>query len=1289
MQGQSSALKIGGWEVSFGGLEDIRMRRILVISAVVLVAVMGTVEGSWLSVISPGYPIFPEHTYCNGIDGDDVVGYFSFDGVAYSFLYNKQSGEWYTFEFLDKAFGIDCGKIVGCWTDGCFYYGGFDVWFFYYPGSISTTAYDFDGIHNVGHYKDGSGNYHGYIYDGLDDWRTLDFPGATYTSAWGIDGHRIVGNYKDTDGNRHGFLYNGTNWITLDFPEATSTWAYGVDGGNIVGQYTDAWGNNHGFLYNGTSWKGFDFPGAESTKAMGIDGDFIVGSYRTTSGRWCGYICTTSDIEGAKLAVSSTFFFFIASEGGANPTEQVLSIRNIGSVAMNWEISEACNWLTVDPKSGTCIYEANDVNLNIDISGLVSGKYNCQITVTADGAKDSPQIIDVELIICADCTLPGSGTPEDPYQIWDANHMQAIGAVANYWDKHFLLCADIDLSGFTRTSFNIIGTDYDLSFTGFFDGNGHTISNLTYTSVDESYIGLFGYVDGGEIKNLGLINPNIGAGTGWNVGSLVGYLKDGTITNCCVEGGSVSGDEYVGGLVGSNYGTIANCSSNGSVSGDNQVGGLVGYNYDYSTITNSYSTCIVSGDRYVGGLLGSNSRSIIYNCYSTGSVSGTTTVGGLVGWNRYGTIKNCFSSVSVLGDSGVGGLVGSDFGGSITNCYSTGSVSGNVYVGGLEGYNRGTITKCYSTGSVAGGGGLVGSNGGKISFCYWDIETSGQTTSAGGVGLTTTEMQMAITFVCWAYEAVWTIDEGVDYPRLWWENKPGELITIYSYGGGSGELDDPYLIYTAEQFNKIGLFPCHLDKHFKLMADIDLIGYAGTSFNIIGNYEYPFTGVFDGNDNTISNFTYDSNNINYIGLFGGVGVGGVIKNLGLIEPNVCAGNGNYVGSLVADNYGTIANCHVEGGSVTGGDNVGGLVGDNPSGTITNCYAKGGSISGMVRVGGLVGRNSGTIINSCSTGSVSAGWDVGGLVGFNNRGKITNSYSIGSVSGDSEVGGLVGRQIFGTISNCYSTVSVSGDDNIGGLVGFDFQGSITNCYATGSVSGNKWIGGLVGYTNLGEVLASFWDIETSGQDTSDGGTGLPTEEMQMQVTFTDAGWDFDTPVWTIYDGVDYPRLWWEGMKVPMKLTPRTLNCRSKGDWVKAHLTLPEGFTVSDVDSNRPAVLHSYGFQSAPLYVFVNRDKLVEIEAAFEREQVCSLVGNWPEELIVAGFLSDGNIFLGTSTVRIIHPGMKVIEDLAWYWLNADCVHPDFCDGIDMNRDSLVNLLDYALLLNTQVEFVTDE
>jgi len=163
----------------------------------------------------------------------------------------------------------------------------------------------------------------------------------------------------------------------------------------------------------------------------------------------------------------------------------------------------------------------------------------------------------------------GSGTAEDPYLIYTPEQMNEIGAHRGDWDKHFKLMADIDLSAYTGTSFNIIGyygSQYDQKpFTGVFDGNGHTISNFTYTSTGTDYIGVFGHVDGpdAEIKDLGLINPSVDAGNGGRVGSLVGRIEEGSITSCYVEGGSVSGDSKVGGLVADNGGAITNCSSQG------------------------------------------------------------------------------------------------------------------------------------------------------------------------------------------------------------------------------------------------------------------------------------------------------------------------------------------------------------------------------------------------------------------------------------------------------------------------------------------------------------------------------------------------------------------------------------------------------------------------------------------------------------------------------------------------------------------------------------------------------
>ena len=510
----------------------------------------------------------------------------------------------------------------------------------------------------------------------------------------------------------------------------------------------------------------------------------------------------------------------------------------------------------------------------------------------------------------------GDGTAGDPFQINTPAQMDEIGQHSEDWGSYFILTADIVLSGYTGTAFHIIGNS-TTAFRGVFDGNGHTISNFTYNSTGTDRIGLFGYVYGlnAEIKNLGLIEANVDAGTGLMVGSLVGGLNDGTVTGCYAKGGRVEGEGYVGGLVG-------------KISG---------------TVSNSYATCSVSGGWRVGGLVGEN-WSMISTCYATGSVSG--------GWR-------------------VGGLVGENYG-AVSNSYATGSVSGT-------------------------GGGLVGYGVGVFSS-YWDIETSGQTDSAGGVGKTTAEMQMADTFVGWGCGGVWTLDEGVDYPRLWWEDVAGDVITnMPTYGGGSGEPNEPYLIGTAEELNTIGLVVCDWDKHFKLMVDIDLGAYTGTQFNIIGFTRIPFAGTFDGNGHTISNFSYGPTGSGYIGLFGYVGdPNAEIRDLGLINPNIDT-FWYWVGSL-----------------------VGGL----NDGTVTGCYAKGGRVEGEGYVGGLVGTISGTVSNSYATCSVSGDLDVGGLVGYNDYGTVSNCYAAGSVWGNSYVGGLVGGGPWGNVAASFWDIETS-------------------------------------------------------------------------------------------------------------------------------------------------------------------------------------------------------------------------------------------------------------------------
>ncbi len=343
----------------------------------------------------------------------------------------------------------------------------------------------------------------------------------------------------------------------------------------------------------------------------------------------------------------------------------------------------------------------------------------------------------------------GTGEPNDPYLIHTAGQMNAIGAEPNDWDKNFKLMADIDLSSYTGTEFNIIGyyESYDSinnkPFTGVFDGNNKKILSFNYSSTDRDGTGIFGYVKGknAEVRDLGLIDPNFDAGTGDYVGLLAGCLEQGAVINCYAVGSSVSGDFHVGGLVGANYGTISACYVIGTVSGNYQVGGLAGLNSSGGRISKCCSSCAVSGETSVGGLVGLDAG--------------------------YGTIADCHVTGSVVGTEKVGGLVGEIWHGTIINCYSAGNVTGTTDVGGLIG-GRDEFVEPECTDS------------------FWDIESSGQVSSAGGRGRTTAEMQTMSTFTDagWDFvgesvngtEDIWSICEGTNYPRLAWQIPAGDFV---------------------------------------------------------------------------------------------------------------------------------------------------------------------------------------------------------------------------------------------------------------------------------------------------------------------------------------------------------------------------------------------------------------------------------------------------------------------------------------------------------------------------------
>ncbi len=709
----------------------------------------------------------------------------------------------------------------------------------------------------------------------------------------------------------------------------------------------------------------------------------------------------------------------------------------------------------------------------------------------------------------------GTGEPSDPYQIATAEDLMLLGESPEDYDKHFILTADIDLDPNLpgRKVFDkaVIAPDnrndrwgdfQGTPFTGVFDGHGHNILHLTIEGGHN--LGLFGQLGqrdarAAAVKDLGVVDVNIN-GTGRYVGGLVGRNGSrntpGSDVTRCYSTGAVIAIRNVGGLVGSNKGDMTDCYSTGLISGRSYVGGLMGSNS--GSIATSYSTGSVSGtETVVGGLVGNNGGDVT-NCYSTGVVSGGEDVGGLVGKSR-GTLTQCYSSGAVNGNERVGGLVGSnyqlfggyvgpiqpfggDVGSHVSQCYNTGSVNGTWVVGGLVGDNDGVVTLCYSTGAVSGEkyvGGLVGSGSpATVTHSVWDTQTSGLSGSAGGVGLTTTEMMdpYMLGLNGFANDPNWVLDAAHDYPRLAWEGTPGGIIPepFIDWLEGQGTPEDPYRVDTADQLILLGKASILCDKHFVLGADIALDPNMPDGQVFGQAVILTFTGVFDGNGHTISNLTMRGGS--YLGLFGRLRNRAEVKNLGVVDVSV-TGTGRLVGGLLGCNHG--------------------------HGTITNCYTS-GTISGRTSVGGLIG------------------W---------NDGEVTGCYSAGTASGDGFIGGLVGYNV-GNVLNCYSTGSAIGSEFLGGLVGYNL-GNVLNCYSTGTVSYNWTCGGLVGGGDYYLVNNSVWDVETSGLLVSAGGRGLTTVEMQTASTFLEAGWDFvdetangTEDVWWILEGQDYPRLWWE-------------------------------------------------------------------------------------------------------------------------------------------------------------------
>ena len=684
-------------------------------------------------------------------------------------------------------------------------------------------------------------------------------------------------------------------------------------------------------------------------------------------------------------------------------------------------------------------------------------------------------------------------------------------------------------------------------FTGSFDGQGYDITGLFIHRPDEDGVGLFGcIIDGGVVENARVTQVDVTGRV--YVGALMG-LNLGTVSKSCSTG-SVSGSQAVGGVGGWNYGTVIGSYSGSSVSGDWAVGGLIGLNHNI--LHDSSATGSVTGEGEVGGLVGGNAWGGISDSYSGGSVVGKLSTGGLVGRNWGSSVSNShynYDEVRVNGQRviTVGALLDEDFeqwlandkllniGGRLTQedgRYLISSVSDfkqllafgqdsslefrlttdlnlaaepGFYIPYLAGkfdanghkisnlrLDLGSVSNVGLFGHLASGGELTG-------VTLENVDIVGATGVGGLVGLS--DGSVSNSYSGGSVSGSWNVGGLVG------EVHTGTLSNSYFSGSVSGDGAVGGLI---GWYNAGDVRNCYYNSD-----EVRVNGKRVITIGALSNDDFEQWLADDKSLDVNERLSQEDGYyvINDVGDFKQLLAFGQDSSLkfrlttdldlaaepGLYIPYMAGkfdGNGHKISNLRL-NFDFVAQIGLFGCIST-------------SGELTRVAAQNAHVTGCSTVGGLVGSNRGIVSHSYLMGSVTGSWSVGGLVGF-------NAWS-------------------GTVRECYSGGSVTAHyGTAGGLVGRN-DGAVHRSFAAGSVVSPSYAGGLVGYNRGSSTVSnSFWDVQASGTEESDGGTGKTTVEMQDILTFSSAGWSIiavapgetdRSHTWNVIDGQAYPFLSWQ-------------------------------------------------------------------------------------------------------------------------------------------------------------------
>jgi len=748
----------------------------------------------------------------------------------------------------------------------------------------------------------------------------------------------------------------------------------------------------------------------------------------------------------------------------------------------------------------------------------------------------------------------------------------------------------------------------DNPFKGNFDGQNHQIRSLFIDRPDETYVGLFGMTEGDSLfKNIEMVDVNITAGnevgslaavmegeiidshvsgqvTGDDqaVGGLVGVIEgnlSSSSSSVDVQGGKEPGglagavlgevsDSYAtgdvegywpGGLAGAVLGDVSDSYATGNVTGYKYVGGLVGSMW--GNITNSHAT----GDlgrldyegNYMGGLVGSLKGNATES-YATGDIKGRREAGGLIG-SCTGSISNSYAKGDVEGYKNVGGLIG-EIAGDIENSHSSGNVTGTSnYVGGLVGSTYGNISDSHAEGDVHGSsniGGLIGGMGGNVEQTYATGDVRGNRRTGGLIGWSKGEVENSHSA----------------------GNVTGDSYYVGGLVGDSeGNISNSHTTGDVTGFNReVGGLAGRLEGYVK---------NSYTTGEVWGEHQ---TGGVVGRNYGLIEWSFFKGEVQGRSSLGGV----VGDNKGVIGRSFSEGNirgYSGLGGIVGVNDGEVQNSYSNVREVSGETRIGGAIGIN-SGSVKNSYSVGEINDVETKLGGIEihpimidGYNSTIVVcddirengTAYYRGSERPTQDGDGTLPPEedyDEHFVVSVYNQNDEPMEEVKIRAQGAEVDSqdeTNSTGHAKLSLDGcklhsheyaslieietiTENITLINPFGVQrDEIPSSNMNKEMFDNKEymktnspIGGLIGEDDEGKVEDSFWDIETTGQQHSAGGTGKTTAEMKDVATYTDTEtegleepWDFvddpyddggDKDIWDIDEETNdgYPYLTWE-------------------------------------------------------------------------------------------------------------------------------------------------------------------